>query len=390
MLKPVVIVCLGADALATPGNSIVGGQVVFARSFAEKLSPLRSTTLITLKFETLPDRKKTKKYPFNVIDIPLNGDIYYADSLWQNLEIIKERFRQSIRKEFFQDAIVISVYWISGYILNNGYFCRPYKWIHTHSSFGHLNANVTRSKSKKDYIEFRKNAELSITHAADYCWCTCNYELNVLKTVFGIPDDKILYFPRALDFSIFRSLKSSSKLPIWDIIYIGRIDERKGIFDIPVILSYLSGKQKYRIAIIGGGESEIKEYKNWFSHNYQDIYKNYILDFLPAVSHDDIPRYLAQSRVLLVPSHYEIFGNIAFEGVACGIPVVATTVGGIPEIIGDDTQGALFERGQFQTAAQSVEHFISESKFPRSNKSVPKIKKFFSWPYLIKRFMEMF
>jgi L-malate glycosyltransferase len=65
----------------------------------------------------------------------------------------------------------------------------------------------------------------------------------------------------------------------------------------------------------------------------------------------DIGRVLASADLLLLPSSQESFGLAALEAMACGVPVIASRVGGLPEVIDDGRSGYLFELGNTEEAA---------------------------------------
>jgi glycosyltransferase involved in cell wall biosynthesis len=74
----------------------------------------------------------------------------------------------------------------------------------------------------------------------------------------------------------------------------------------------------------------------------------------------DIAEILAAVDVLLVPSWYEPFGLVALEGMVMGVPVVATTVGGITEVVTDGTDGLLVEPRQPPAWAAAVAGLLSD------------------------------
>jgi len=61
---------------------------------------------------------------------------------------------------------------------------------------------------------------------------------------------------------------------------------------------------------------------------------------------------LAISDVLLLPSELESFGLVALEAMACEVPVIATRVGGVPEVVRDGIDGYLYEVGDVQAMAE--------------------------------------
>ena len=72
----------------------------------------------------------------------------------------------------------------------------------------------------------------------------------------------------------------------------------------------------------------------------------------------DIPSVLAGADVLLLPSERESFGLAALEAMACGVPVIASRVGGLPEVVGD--AGLLFEMGDTESMARGALELLAD------------------------------
>ncbi len=77
----------------------------------------------------------------------------------------------------------------------------------------------------------------------------------------------------------------------------------------------------------------------------------------------NIADYLSVADLILVPSEMESFGLAALEAMACEVPVIATNVGGLPEVVIDGVNGYLVELGDTQSMAErSVELLLDEEK----------------------------
>lgn len=74
----------------------------------------------------------------------------------------------------------------------------------------------------------------------------------------------------------------------------------------------------------------------------------------------DVAPLLAHADLLLLTSVEESFGLAALEAMACGVPVLAPRVGGIPELIADGASGKLFESGGGAEAAESALAILSD------------------------------
>ncbi len=128
--------------------------------------------------------------------------------------------------------------------------------------------------------------------------------------------------------------------------YIGRLSHEKGVFNfvesIPLI-------HEYDFVIIGDGSlrSNITEYI--IENNLSDKVK--FTDWIP---HDQLPDYLNKLKLLVLPSYTEGLPNIMLEAMACGTPVLATSVGAIPDVIKDGETGFLLENNSPECIAETA------------------------------------
>jgi glycosyltransferase involved in cell wall biosynthesis len=72
------------------------------------------------------------------------------------------------------------------------------------------------------------------------------------------------------------------------------------------------------------------------------------------VSHDEVPRYLNQLKLLVIPSYSEGLPNVILEAMASGTPVLATPVGSIPDIITGGETGFIMENNSPECIAKNV------------------------------------
>jgi N-acetyl-alpha-D-glucosaminyl L-malate synthase BshA len=75
---------------------------------------------------------------------------------------------------------------------------------------------------------------------------------------------------------------------------------------------------------------------------------------------DQVVLLLSASDVLLLPSAQESFGLAALEAMACGVPVVASRIGGLPEVVGDGQTGFLHEMDDLEGMAASTVRLLSD------------------------------
>lgn len=169
---------------------------------------------------------------------------------------------------------------------------------------------------------------------------------------------KILIAPRHfIDFNKFYFDTPLSDRPHL-IGYIGRLSPEKGIQHfVSALPDILDSHNDLHIFI--GGDGQLRKIIE------EKIVETKIFDQvdLPGwISHDDLPKYLKQLRLLVLPSYTEGLPNIMLEAMACGTPVLATSVGAIPEVIRDNETGFIMKNNSPEYITENVMRALNSSK----------------------------
>jgi len=88
--------------------------------------------------------------------------------------------------------------------------------------------------------------------------------------------------------------------------------------------------------------------------------------FLDAVPHESLPLYYNAADICVVPSYYESFGLVAVEAMACGVPVIASRVGGLKETVQDGQTGYLVPWLCPEPFAERLELLLNNEPLRRS------------------------
>jgi N-acetyl-alpha-D-glucosaminyl L-malate synthase BshA len=75
---------------------------------------------------------------------------------------------------------------------------------------------------------------------------------------------------------------------------------------------------------------------------------------------EDVDEILCAADAFLLPSNYEAFGLAALEAMACGLPVVASKVGGVPELIQDGKTGFLVGPDEYEAGAERLYQILTD------------------------------
>jgi glycosyltransferase involved in cell wall biosynthesis len=111
-----------------------------------------------------------------------------------------------------------------------------------------------------------------------------------------------------------------------------------------------------------------------------------------AITYNKLPAFIQNMDFGIVPSVYpEPFGIVNLEYMACGLPVVATRVGGIPEIVTDRETGLLVEPNDPQALASAIEILLDNSDLRiKMGKAARKhVEKNFTWEKHIEQLLEI-
>ena len=276
MKSSFIVLSLGCDIFAPPGSSITGGQAVFTKNLINELAKKYSTTIVSLRFgDNEEPLSNTDEYQFDIIEIPLDKNEYNNESLWDKFSEIERKCLKSISSVKFKSSFVISIYWLSGLLISRNKQLKPKIWMHTFASFA---TQKTTEYNNAKYLSIRLETERTIGNKVDYLWATNKYEHDLLQHKYSFCNSKILVIPRAVSQGIFGKLPGI-KYYRWDVIFFGRLDKRKGVYDIPVTLKHIKNRRKISLLIIGGTEKEIHNYKKWFAGNYPNIVKHHNILF---------------------------------------------------------------------------------------------------------------
>jgi glycosyltransferase involved in cell wall biosynthesis len=143
----------------------------------------------------------------------------------------------------------------------------------------------------------------------------------------GLPADKSVVIPHFLPPSAFADHSRAGQGTY--ALIAGRLTEEKG-FDT-AIEATARAKVPLRIAGTGTDEARLHEIANRAGPNAD-------IDFLGRVSSDEVGRLLEGAAFALLPSRWhELHPYAAAEATAAGVPVLASAMGGLPEILGDDS-----------------------------------------------------
>ncbi|MEV4013571.1 glycosyltransferase [Nonomuraea angiospora] len=169
----------------------------------------------------------------------------------------------------------------------------------------------------------RLDTERAIGRRADAVLATCGDEVAELRAM-GVPERRIAVVPCGVDLSVFRpdgpvAPRTGGKL----ILSIGRLVPRKGVDTVIRALRRIPDAD----LVIAGGREDDEEAVRLY-----ELARAYGLErrvhVIGSVPREHVPALMRSADVLVAVPWYEPFGMVAIEAMACGVPVVASAVGG--------------------------------------------------------------
>jgi len=196
-----------------------------------------------------------------------------------------------------------------------------------------------------------------------YVICPSKVVARQMKNKFGVSEDKIKIIPRWVDLDKFKFFDYESRAENNVIVSMGRISPTKGYeYLIEGFKKVVRFNPYFKLKIIGTADKSKMRYLDYLKSLVSRFSLNYNVEFVGFKK--DISQALAEARILVAPSVIEeSFGRVVVEAFACGVPVVATDLGGFKEIIEHDKNGILVEPKNSQAIAESLLRIIKQPQY---------------------------
>ena len=196
--------------------------------------------------------------------------------------------------------------------------------------------------------------------------------------------DKVIVIPNGIDVGDFNAAYSreDSKRELGFspsdrlLLYVGNFEPRKGLdILIKAMPRILKEAQNTNLVLVGDGIMRDKLEALAKKLGVAEHVK-----FTGFVNKSEKIRYYKSADIFILPSLYEIFGIVNLEAMACGIPVVASKVGGIPEVVKDGKNGLLIPPGNSEALADALIYLLeNEDVREKMGKSGRKKVEGYSW-----------
>jgi len=203
---------------------------------------------------------------------------------------------------------------------------------------------------------------------------------------YGLNSKDVEVIGNGVDEKIFTPIKN--KVDEKYILYSGRLDYRKGLFDLIESSKIICQVHPELSFVITGKGILIDKLKRRV--NESGLKNNF--NFVGFVSREKLIQLYQQATIYVLPSHYEGLPTVLLEAMACGCPVVATSVSGNLDVLTQDHDGILVPPKSPDKIAEAVLKLLDDEKM-RNTLGINArntIENRFTWSIISKKFLHFY
>ncbi|GAB3077047.1 D-inositol-3-phosphate glycosyltransferase [Pedococcus soli] len=266
-------------------------------------------------------------------------------------------------------SLVHSHYWLSGQV---GWLAAD-RWqvplVHTMHTMARVK-NRHLADGDAPEPSGREIGELQVVEAADRLIANTAGERAELIDLYAADPDKVVVVPPGVDLSVFSPGDQRASRALVGVapdakvlLFVGRIQPLKAPEVLVKAAAELIGRHpEWRgqlvVAVLGGPSGSGLEHPESLQELTVALGLTAQVRFVPPVSRPELAHWYRAADLVAVPSHSESFGLVAVEAQACGTPVVAADVGGLPTAVGD--AGVLVAGHDIPTWADALEGLLMD------------------------------
>lgn len=395
--------------LATLGGKDTGGMNVYVRDLTRQLGALgvHVDVFTRSQDEHVPHVLHDLGYGNRVVHVPAGPEVPLPK---QELATYIPEFVKGIQaftenKGLAYD-LIHSHYWMSGVAALDLKATWSVPVVHMFHTLGLMKQRVARTPEEAEG-DYRLEGEQEVLRLADRIVAATRAELAQLQWLYQVNPQKVVVIPPGVDLSHFYPIHPDEAKefigvrPIdHNLLFVGRIEPLKGIDTLIEAIAIIHQRGIMELfpiclSVIGGDPDLSPETASAEMTRLKAMRERYGLQDMVALlgrrSQDTLPYYYSAAEAVVVPSHYESFGMVALEAMACGTPVVASEVGGLAFLVQDGVTGYTVPFNDPVALADRLMALISDATLrQRMGKQAAVFAREYSWEKIAARIVELY
>jgi len=359
-VSAVAVLSLHTSPLAQPGTGDSGGMNVYVRELGASLAQAGVDVRIYVRRSDaeVPDRVRIEP-GLEVVHVTAGP----LDLPKEALPSVVDEFADGVAADLADRPadVLHANYWLSAVAAHRLKHQLDLPLVATFHTLARVKADAGDAEP-----EARERAEVEVIGCCDAICASNPVEADQLRSFYGAPPERIEPVPPGVDHAFFspgeragaRTALGFDDRPT--ALFVGRIQPLK---QLPIAVRMLAELRddRTRLVVVGGpsgpdGQAELEKVRALVD----ELGLHERVQLVEPQPHHLLSTYYRAADVVVVPSRSESFGLVALEAAACGIPVVAASVGGLRTVVEDDVTGFLVESRDPAGFASRVDALLAD------------------------------
>ncbi len=395
--------------LATLGGKDTGGMNVYVRDLTIQLGAMGVQVDVYTRSqdEHVPHILHDLGYGNRVVHIPAGPEIpLKKEELYKFVPDYVQGILEFSKNKDIKYDLIHSHYWMSGIAAIELQKSWNIPFVHMFHTLGVMKQRVARENEEIEG-EYRISGEKEVLNHANRIIAATQAEVAQLLWLYQADTNNVVVIPPGVDLCHFYPIPSDEakefiKVPVCNrmLLYVGRIEPLKGLENLLKAIAIMRERvqveaPQFCLVVIGGNPDLTPQTTDTEMAHLQSLREQYHLqDFVAFLGQRDqntLPYYYSAASAVVVPSHYESFGMVALEAMACGTPVVASQVGGLAFLVQDGITGFTVPVDDPQALADRLMKLLYDDDLrEKLGKQAAAFAKQYGWKNIAKKIIDLY
>lgn len=395
--------------LATLGGKDTGGMNVYVRDLARELGRrgVGVDVFTRSQDDHVPHVLHDLGFGNRVVHVPAGPETPVAkQALSDYLSEFVAGVESFARNKGARYDLIHSHYWLSGLAALELRASWGVPIVHMFHTLAAMKNRVARS-AEEAASSFRLDSESRLLRDADCIVAATQAELAQFQWLYHADVRRVVVIPPGVDTSRFYPIPQDEAKEFVGVpcnqnmlLFVGRIEPLKGIDTLLEAVALLKqqgalDRHPLCVAVIGGepdaDPDRMSEEMGRLKMLRSTLGIDDVVTFLGKRDQDTLQYYYSAALAVVVPSHYESFGLVALEAMACGRPVVASETGGLAFLVRDNETGFHIPAGDAPALADRLRRLVEDEVLrTRLGRQAAEYARSYSWPLIADQILGLY